>query len=662
MKLFSHVLLSSVCCVCMLAPCYGGDGVKNLIRNGGFEEGKKYWTPGAGTVAEFKRGYGRNQSSGIQVTVTPNRRGTVVQVVKGFERNQKYDVTAWIKADRNGFGTLTMDVMHKNGKYVKGGGFYHGRAVVNRDWTFFKQSYQHKGEDPAMHNYRFVLLSYFQFRSKEIKNPNATGKVWYDDIMVVPSVPEWTLNQVYPSHGAISVKGGKVTFSSFFEHGFIPEGTVPEVKTIMKYAGNKQEQAVKGTLKDGFIHLDIPAGKPGAVTLKIALHDKKSGKILGEKLMPLIIREELKMPANTAMLDEQGRLWVNGKKYMPLGVYCNIYKDGLSKDFLAHLDKIRNMKVFNTVMPYGVSFYIRSDKELLRLLDETNKRDMKLLLVVHDFLTGGLMGNFRKGTKNPAELEKRIQHIASLVGQHPGFLSYYGNDEKGVDSIGGVAAGRRLLNKYDPFHPVWGVSYQVEAYHKYLPSVDILAYDTYPVRKDGTNFHTRWLASRARSLTAAVWGVPQCYQRDEGVFLNVENMLSPCAVHIIYDAKGFVFWTTGPRNGFEKGDMEKRWGMLAEVGKTLKNLEDFILSDIPVKKLAVKNSKEEVEAALLDNGKGEYRIVAVGIHNKHLSEISIPENLKLLPTKFGRLKEKAPGLLSYEGGALTCDFGILVKR
>lgn len=644
-----------------LFPCMGQSG-KNLIKNEGFEEGKKYWNVGTGTVATFNKGLGRNQTRGVKIVVTPKRSGTVSQNVTGFVRNQKYEVTAWIKADRRGYGTLTMDVSHKKtGKYVKGGGFYHGRAIVNRDWTMFRQTYQHKGEDPAQHRYSFVLLSLFHNRPKTT-DPNAKGTIWYDDIRVVPAVPEWTLNQVHPSHGAITTKGGKVVYSSFFELGFIPKGGVPQVIATMKYAGEKSVKKVKGAIKKGFITVNIPAGKPGAVTISLALRDKKSGRKYGEKVMPLYIRKAVKVPPHSAMLDEKGRLWVNGKKFMPLGVYCNIYKDGLSPAFLAHLDKIRKMKVFNTIMPYGTSFYLRKDADIIRLLDETGKREMKLLLNVHDFLTSGLMGKFRTGARTSAEMEKRVKHVTALVGKHPSFLSYYGNDEMGVDRIRKVADGRRLLNKYDPFHPVWGVSYQVEAYQHYLPSVDILAYDTYPVRKDGTNFHTKWLASKARSLTASVWGVPQCYQRDEGVFLTVENMLSACAVHIIYEARGFIFWTTGPNNGFEKGDMEKRWGMLADVGKTLKDLESFILSDIPCKKLKVKNSKEEVEAVLLHNGKGEYRIVAVGIHKDHLSEISIPKNLKLVSAKFGRIKEKAPGVITYKGGALTCDFGVLVKR
>ncbi|MBO4304812.1 MAG: carbohydrate binding domain-containing protein, partial [Lentisphaeria bacterium] len=626
--------------------------VQSLIRNGDFEEGSKHWIVSKGTEAAFEKGSGRNQTRGIRVTVTPKRRGTVVQVVSGFKRNRKYEVTAWIKADRNGFGTLTMDVVHKNGTYLKGGGFYHGKAVVNRDWTFFRQTYQQKGEDPSQYNYRFILLSYFQFRSKERDNPDALGNVWYDDIMVVPAVPEWTLNQVHPSHESVTVQGGKVVFSSFFEHGFIPHGAEVEVLSTLKYVGSSGEIKTVSSLKDGFITLLVPPGKEGEATVKFLLRDRKSGKVLGEKVMPLRIRKLEKAPSNAAMLDERGRLWVNGKKFLPLGVYCNMYKDGLSEEFLAHLDKIQKMGAFNCVMPYGLSFYLKSDEALVRLFDEVDRRKLKLLPVVHDFLLSGLMGKFRTATKDPQELEKRIGHFVELVGTHPALLSYYGNDELGVDRIAPGRQGRRFLNKYDPFHPVWGVSYQVEAYEHYLPAVDILAYDTYPVRKDGNNFHTRWLASRARSLSRSVWGVPQCYQRDEGVFLTLENMLSACAVHILYEARGFVFWTTGPRNRFDKGDMNSRWEMLAEAGRTLKDLEEFILSDVPPKKLAVKNAGEEVEASLLTDGKGAFRIVAAGIFKAHESEISIPKDLKLVSTKFGRLTEKAPGVLLYNGGAL----------
>ena len=647
--------------LCLLFPCMGQAG-KNLVKNEGFEDGKKHWNVDTGTVAEFKRGYGRSETGGVRIIVTPKRRGVVTQNVTGFVRNQKYEVTAWVKSDRNGYGTLTMDVFNKKtGKSVPRGGFYGGPAIVNKDWSMFRQVYQQKGEDPAQHRYSFVLLSYFNFRRMTIE-PNGTGNIWYDDIRIVPAIPEWTLNQAHPSHGVISQKGGKLVYSSFCEPGFIPKGGAPYVVVTMKYAGEKAVKKVKASLANGFITVNVPAGKPGAVSVSITMLDRKSGKKYGEKIMPLIIRKTLKVPPHASMLDEKGRLWINGKKFMPLGVYCNIRKDGLTPSFFAHLDKIRNTKYFNTIVPYGVSYYIRNDKDLVRLLDETHKRNLKITVVTHDMHLFGFMGKFRTRAKTPAEMEKRIKHFTSLIGRHPALLAYYGNDEMGIDRLKKVADGRKLLNKYDPFHPVWGVSYQVEGYHKYMPSVDILAYDTYPVRKGGTNAYTKWLASRARSLTASVWGVPQFYQRDEGVFLTEENTLSPCAVHIIYEARGFIFWTTGPNSSHDKGDMEKRWGMLANVGKTLKDLESFIMSDIAPVKLKVKNSKEEVEAALLNNGKGQYRIVAVGLNKNHLSEISIPKNLKLVSTKFGRIKEKAPGVITYKGGALTCDFGVLVKR
>ena len=128
-----------------------------------------------------------------------------------------------------------------------------GGRRLTANWTFFRQTYQQKGEDPSQYNYRFILLSYFQFRSKERDNPDALGNVWYDDIMVVPAVPEWTLNQVHPSHESVTVNGGKVVFSSFFEHGFIPHGAEVEVLSTLKYVGSSGEISTVSSLKDGFI-------------------------------------------------------------------------------------------------------------------------------------------------------------------------------------------------------------------------------------------------------------------------------------------------------------------------------------------------------------------------------------------------------------------------
>lgn len=652
-------LLAGVCF--SLLPCMGQER-KVIVRNGDFEEGKKYWIVDKGTVAEIKRGYGRNGTTGVKMVVTPKRRGIVTQWVSGFVRNQKYEVIAWIKADRYGSGNLTMDVSTKKGKHLPGLGFYHGSDVRNKDWTMSRQFYHHKGEDPALHRYNFVLVArYSRPRGQRNTPATGTGTVWYDDIRVVPAIPEWTINQVHPSHGAIPQTGGKVVYSSFYELGFIPKNGAPEAIVTMKYVGDKAVKRVKATYAKDFISVMIPKGKVGPATISITLKDKKTGKKYGEKIMPLYVRKTLKVPPYAFMLDEKGRLWNNGKKFMPLGFYCNIRKDGLSKSFLAVLDNISKMKSFNTIMPYNTLAYLRSDKAIIRFLDEAHKRNLKATIPTQSFHYTGRIGNLRTGVKTPAEMEKRVKYLTNLVGKHPAFLAYYGNDEVHIDRLGTVVKGRKLLNKYDPFHPVWAVSYQVESYHKYLPCADILAYDYYPIFTDGINYHTKWFASRARALTPSVWGIPQCYLKDTKVPLTVENMLSTCAVHIIYEARGFIFYSVG--QGYaDKGDVNKRWGLLTEVGKILKEMESFIMSDIPLKKLKVKDRKEEVEAALLDNGKGEYRLVAVGIRNNHDSDIYIPKNMKLVSSKFGRIKEKAPGVITYTGKAVSCDFGVLVKR
>ena len=650
-----------ICLICGVSVI-SADEVKNIVKNGDFEEGGKYWSVPRNVTAKFQRGLGQTQSGGLQLTVTPKQRGLVIQTLTGFERLQKYKVTAWIRTDGNARSSITMDVYRKKGGYVRGAGFSNGMSVTGTEWSFYRQTYYQKGEDPAQHIYHLVLLTYFKWRTGADKvKDKAEGNAWYDNIMIVKDVPLWTLTQVYPSHESVTARGGEVVLSSFFEHGFLPAGIVPEVSAVIKQVGKKTEQKLAAKFTPRSIILNLPPAEPGAASIKVTLKDPANGKIFGEKVLPIRIRKEEKLPANACMLDRYGRAIVNGKPYMPLGVYCNLPKKGVTPEFLKLLDKIRDTQVFNCFMAYSAPWYLRSDKDVIRFFDEAHKRNLKVQAGLGYLLTAGVFGNFRTATKDPAVLEKRVEKIISIIKNHPALLAYFIDDETTVDKIAKVIRGRKLINKYDPFHPAWGVSFQTEAYEHYLPAVDIISYDTYPVRINGNLFHGWSQARKANILTPMIWMVPQCYQRDNGVPITVEGMLYSCALPIMYGARGFIFWTVGPTR-YEKGDMDKRWGELAEVGRTLKGMENFILSEIPARLLDVKNRKEKTEAALLTDGKGNFMIAAAGMYQDHDSEIRIPENLTLVSSKFGHLKEISPGVLRYEGGRFTCDYGKLVSR
>ncbi len=627
----------------------------NLVRNGGFEQGGEHWRANAGTHAVFGPGTGRNMSRGIRIPVKGSQRAIVSQSIEGIEQNQKYLITAWIKSDKDIHSWLSMDVYKKTGEFCSGRGFYNCPVILGKDWTCVKMSYVNKGEKPEDHNYYFIMVVNVSPSAK-----NAEGCGYFDDIMFVKDIPSWTLTQIHPTHNSMPSEGGEMILSHYCEQGVVPANRTPRLTAELTRPGAKTVIPLNVRVLPGRLHVKIPPAGPGPATLKVILSDAADGKVYGEKLVPFLIREKQAAPKSACMIDGKGRAIVDGKPFMPLGFYCNIKEDGLSPAFLSMLDRIRDSGTFNCFTAYNISYFLKSDRELTRFFDEAQKRGLKVLPNFTSFVHGGPMGDDRQASSDRAEREKRISRITGLLKNHPAMLAYYIDDETPVGELGDVIFGRRLLNQYDPFHPTWGVSYTSEVYQFYLPAVDVFAYDSYPINRGmGTTSFTHTFARKAHSLTDLVWMAPQCYQADD-IVLNVENMTSVCAVGIIYGAKGFIFYSlTTP---YDKSDIGRRWSDILGVGKILKELEPFIMSEQPLQMLQVKNFRDETSAALLTDARGNYRIIAAGGSRDHRSEIRIPADLHLVSTRFGHLKETAPGVLLYEGGVLTCDIGVLSRK
>ena len=111
--------------------------------------------------------------------------------------------------------------------------------------------------------------------------------------------------------------------------------------------GGESLKTVTSPVKGLRAEADFSGLPVGEAQLKLTLIDPKNNQTLSQKTVPLTVAPaDRPVPANACLIDAQGRAFVNGKPYLPVGLYI----DNFSKE---QLDRI-GASPFNCLMPYHV--------------------------------------------------------------------------------------------------------------------------------------------------------------------------------------------------------------------------------------------------------------------------------------------------------------------
>ncbi len=623
-----------------------------LIENGSFEQNFKLANQGKYVARE--KNFGRNGGGGLRISCSPavSKQLTMLPIISPLLPGRKYKMTAAIREEGDARKILCVEVYKKNGPYVYGIHTF-GKVKTEGEWTHYEGTFTTRGEDPSQHDYRVTMGALI---GKKVKG----GNVFFDDIELYEDTPEWYFFQTWPTHNRVSPADGKIRFNNTYIGPVFQPDAKPLL--VLQVLDSRKKILVEKTIVPEKAAIENDFGKlpEGKYTLAVTLLDTKNKLIIGRKEIPLSV-DAPKTPLSSCVIDEKGRAIVNGKPMMLLGFYAGFENADLSS-IEKEVAKIASAG-FNVMHDYQFMWRKRSDAETKAYLDMCHKNGIMVSF-----------GMLRYGSrKDTPENRASIRQIVNMWKDHPAVLAWYLADEPAPTLIPNLAASRKLINELDPNHPTWLVTVFPYDIHRTLPGTDVYSYDPYPIRDTESNLIASTDAADAIEKTGVVyWTVPQAfnwgnYQPDQKAIKDLtlyrqfaeptENqMIANALLHACAGAKAFIFYAYHSINkGPDPSLYGKRWEAMCSIAKTMKELEPFIMSDAPIRKLAVENRKGKVRASLFRDEKGRERVIVIGIEKENDAVFTLPGKERGFRSRYGKIKYCGDGKYQYTGPAISCD-------
>ena len=364
---------------------------------------------------------------------------------------------------------------------------------------------------------------------------------------------------------------------------------------------------------------------------------------------------------NHVTVDEAGRIILNGKPFMPIGMYSN------------QTDSIEDFKIwkeagFNCMMPYNVIWWKRCEKapddpqahvaQVLKALDDLDAQGIKILFSVKDIQPG--VWTTYGSLKGHVEM---VELLVNAVKHHPTILGWYMNDEKEDNAF--YRDFRYRVSTLDPFHPTFQVQCSLLTMGRTLGYGDVYMVDPYPFQdkpEDGCDSCRRFMEKATQVFGNAVIAVPQTfgwyqyrnYQKDT-FFPTMEQMRGHVLLEAAMGAKGFFCYTYFSCKRHKEKTGIDRWPDILALTKMLHSLEPFIMSLEKTPKLSI-NKREGNAVATAFAANGKTMAIVASIEGKTSAEILIP-NQPNLKSRHGLTKNLGNGRYLYEANG--CDGDIL---
>jgi hypothetical protein len=600
-----------------------------LLENGNFELDGQGWKLGKGYVIE--QGVGRSSTRALffERRDKADKAFTYqnVKVVPGA----KYRFSAWMRyirpeGDSKG-ATLGMEFYDESGKFIKA--VYPPGLISAEDWTKVEGS---AVVPDNVTSARLVLM----IRKEQI------GKAWFEDVEITSAEPLIQLNLISPAISTVTSEKGLVRFNVYCEDPALRKRSDQLTLRTEVIADGNSLKTVTSAVSNLRAEADLSGLPVGEVEMKLTLLDPKDNQPLAEKTVPLtVVAADRPIPSNACLIDDQGRAIVNGKPYLPVGLYI----DNFVKE---DLDRI-GASPFNCIMPYHVMVG-RFDKtqqptiETIReCLDYSHDKGLKIIFGaqwVHEGTRNALTSWM--GAQGETDV---ITKAVEIFKDHPALLAWYLCDELPISMKDRLEKRRALVNRLDPFHPTWSVFYQNDDLPFYGGGQDIIGVDNYPV-KFADNVQMKIVAKQMNAVDFTglpAWVVPQAHNM--GIFeaKNAEDfkrfldptedqMLSMSLYMAARGAKGFIFYAGNllaatdevfyakNRNRTKnapapqtEADFPRRWAELSRVGAVLRGLEPFLLAEKQAPAVKLEVVKGEVVAREFRDAEGNVRILIAGV-------------------------------------------------
>ena len=646
------------------------------IVNPDFADGTSGWRTGAGYAAAPGQGF--NQTGALFYERTNSDVYTLasqyIPVVPGGE----YVFSSMIRCEGvqgadNAGATIAMQHLGKKGEYLFG--TFPPGVKGTSDWKQVEGTVT----IPADADKSEVVL---------YMRKGLTGKAWFTRVKIEPVKRPAEVHLLRPVQERFLTNDGNFVIRWDLPVEAIKETIGKPLQTRVEISsGDKVVKAECFACTDLVTKGNLGSLPAGELTLQATLLDPESKTIMHEVKLPVTCMVPADIPANAVRVDAKGRTYVDGKPYMPIGLYMG----GVQREDIARIGD----SPFNCVMPYGSTGLKFRDtakqgiEATREVFDACAAKGVKIISSIKDIYenatwAGGLI-NCPSSWNGITGEKAMVTSIVENFRNNPALLAWYTCDEMPPQHAPRLLERRRLVRSLDPWHPTWAVHTQPQEFGRMVSTSDVAGTDAYPI-KNRDSRDMRYLgrfASIAQANLAGdggglpLWVVPQAHNvglyegvngrrmdqaQDREALLGKyrapteEEMRSMSLLMAIQGARGFVFYSYFDLlKPAVLPDYEQRWKELCNVGALLRELQPFLYSEEKAPTVTVKTIQGKVNAAAYKTADGKVRVLVTGTGpGASEAEITVAGCVNL-KARYGKTESLGGGKYRFKGTDICSD-------
>lgn len=634
---------------------YRGYAQKQIVFATGFEgrDVPQLTAPCYQAVA----GAGVNGSTGLKLTRSSSEEYLLEEIpLPHLNKDQVYILKLMVRGtnlSRKGPVAFAEVEFTENGRYITSSAIC---KPVETDFTEYSIEFV-----PPPNATKSSLVLYLQ--------RGVTGTLYYDNLEIVNSGRYYPVLLTWPSMGTIRPD----------DHFFrlqVDENTPSKFQVLATIINAGVETTQLLNMTDHFRFL----GKwsklvPGPVKLNVKLLDPVEKTILNDATFNLNAVDSDAVPAASCLIDKYGRAIVDGKPFMPIGVYEAFREEDFRRLADAGFNCIMNYRTLNRCLGSCALSDSEREKKITEFMDLLAKHRLKLIFSLKDQLPHhngpDVLEKWADASGRLAVAEKAVNTFKN----HPALLAWYISDEEVRRAVPDVLRLRELINHADPNHPTCTLTCNFGDLPYYGISGDIIAVDCYPIKstnprqsiktwEDALHAGERtglpcWAVSQMFNwaVDGKDWS-PDMWSKTRGP--NAEEMRAMPLLAAIRGARGFIFYAYAKlidaNERVMPGAGVKEWNQkVVPMVKVLRELEPFIMSIAPAPQIRIKSVPENaVRARAFTDGEGNLRIIVVGTGAPCRALITIPDK-RPLQSQFGKTKALGNGQYEFCADGIASD-------
>ena len=466
------------------------------------------------------------------------------------------------------------------------------------------------------------------------------GSIWFDDVEVYSSGISASVLLRQPCQSTFTDKNGRfsLTYSGPPEYDGVFAAVELErdgkavASKVIPVSGNR----IEGDFGPGLAL--------GPAKLNVCVSNVKTGRRFLSHSFQVQVHEAVPVPPYAVMTDEHGRVIIDGKPFMPIGMFAS----PATTEERWNAYKTMSNAGFNLVLDYG-NFYLFDPRSLLpgspdpenilRGLDALHREtNLRVLFSLQSVCQPPQRLKRFAGVTAPDQI---LNILVPALSRHPALFGWYMNDEMEEFAVPRSVAFREQINSLDPHHPTVALTNQPGTLPNYARTGDHLCLDTYPLNKkaagDDISRILRYMETGEKTGLLC-WGAAQTFnwawwRRDVSTPAEYAEYHDPNPVQIramnylyaVGGARAFIMYNYPAKERYvEKAakfgdpDWDKRArAALPEIVAPLRKAEPYIMGIGTPPEISVENhGPAEVAARAFRSDEGKVGVIIVGCGGK----------------------------------------------